>query len=687
MKATETTLNTFLEQNKTQFVIPVYQRNYDWKEAQCKQLFYDIIKVGSEDELSTHFIGSIVFIHEGVYTSSEVKALVIIDGQQRLTTISLLYLALYKYAVESDRTAKATELNETFIINKFVSKDDSKLKLKPTENNAKTLKYLMADNSPKEYGEYSKVIENYLYFKNRINEENFDTILLGLRRLLFVEISLERGKDDPQRIFESLNSTGLELSQADLIRNYILMGLEPKRQIQVFNTYWEVIESNAKNEVDDKSRVSAFIRDYLTIKNKKIPNRGKVYEEFKSKYNDRDAEFYNAVLGELKELSYIYNKLINPKNEQDPKIRQQLLYIKKLEINTSYPFLLSVYQDYGSGTITMEELVEVLRTIQSFTWRRFILNIPTNALNKIFMTLNNDVDTNNYVDSIKASLLKKTGYQRWPNDIEIKNALSEKDVYNIQSKNKLYLLELLENYNNKEYVSIDNPNITIEHIFPQNPVKDWSNDLDQDEMKLMGEKYLNTIANLTLSGNNGALSNKSFQAKKSMNVDGGEQGYIYSSLWLNRYLKEIDQWTPLELRKRFDLLLERFYAIWSYPDDIDIDIDSDSAEYTIYNSPNPIHKKLEYYIFRDEKVIEKEVAKMYYHIMTELFNENPSSFFNSELHELIPIKNDRDALRYAYELNENYFIEANIDNNSKFRKLKMVLSHFDLEDELIIKYG
>ena len=152
MKATETTLNTFLEQNKTQFVIPVYQRNYDWKEAQCKQLFYDIIKVGSEDELSTHFIGSIVFIHEGVYTSSEVKALVIIDGQQRLTTISLLYLALYKYAVESDRTAKATELNETFIINKFVSKDDSKLKLKPTENNAKTLKYLMADNSPKEYG-------------------------------------------------------------------------------------------------------------------------------------------------------------------------------------------------------------------------------------------------------------------------------------------------------------------------------------------------------------------------------------------------------------------------------------------------------------------------------------------------------------------------------------------------------
>ena len=226
MKATETTLNTFLEQNKTQFVIPVYQRNYDWKEAQCKQLFYDIIKVGSEDELSTHFIGSIVFIHEGVYTSSEVKALVIIDGQQRLTTISLLYLALYKYAVESDRTAKATELNETFIINKFVSKDDSKLKLKPTENNAKALRYLLADNNPKEYGEYSKVIENYLYFKNRINEENFDTILLGLRRLLFVEISLERGKDDPQRIFESLNSTGLELSQADLIRNYILMGLE-----------------------------------------------------------------------------------------------------------------------------------------------------------------------------------------------------------------------------------------------------------------------------------------------------------------------------------------------------------------------------------------------------------------------------------------------------------------------------
>ncbi|MGK0390623.1 MAG: hypothetical protein ACI94Y_003381, partial [Maribacter sp.] len=208
---------------------PVYQRNYDWRDGECKQLLQDIIDVGSKDEFDTHFVGSIVYIHEGVYTTSEVKPLVIIDGQQRLTTISLLYLALFNYAKVNGKQGKAEELNETFIINKFVTEDNSKLKLKQTDNNAKAFKYILEGHQIEDYGEYTKVIENYSFFIKRINEDNFNTILTGLKRLLFVEIALERGKDDPQRIFESLNSTGLELSQADLIRNYILMGLEPNK--------------------------------------------------------------------------------------------------------------------------------------------------------------------------------------------------------------------------------------------------------------------------------------------------------------------------------------------------------------------------------------------------------------------------------------------------------------------------
>lgn len=246
MKANEVSLNAFLSQSKTQFVIPVYQRNYDWLESQCSQLLNDILQVGRKNR-ETHFIGSIVFIHDGIYTSSEVKKLVIIDGQQRLTTFSLLYLALYKFATLNDLQEKASEIKELYIHNKFVKDDGSKLKLKQSDVNAKAFSFLLSDNDVNKYPSYSRLIENYLFFFGQINHENFETILRGINSLLFVEISLERGKDDPQRIFESLNSTGLELSQADLIRNYILMGLDPDDQVLIFEKYWEVIEGNARD--------------------------------------------------------------------------------------------------------------------------------------------------------------------------------------------------------------------------------------------------------------------------------------------------------------------------------------------------------------------------------------------------------------------------------------------------------
>ena len=376
MKANEVTLNSFLSQAKTQFVIPVYQRNYDWTEDQCRQLFSDIIEVGKKQG-GTHFIGSIVFIHEGVYTSSEVRQLVVIDGQQRLTTFALLYLALYKYAKENGLEEKADELNDTFLTNKYVKEENSKLKLKQSDTNAKALKFLATNNNPKDYGEYSNVINNFNFFKQNINEDNIQTIFNGLNSLLFVEISLERGKDDPQRIFESLNSTGLELSQADLIRNYILMGLEPLEQIKIFENYWEIIESNAKDYSKEESRVSDFIRDYLTYKIKKIPNKTAVYEEFKLRYPERNNKFYNETIKELKEFSIFYHKLINPTKEEDSEISKELNFINRLEINVSYPFLLPAYNDYANNIIDKTTLVNILRLIQSYTWRRFIQDLPT----------------------------------------------------------------------------------------------------------------------------------------------------------------------------------------------------------------------------------------------------------------------------------------------------------------------
>ncbi|MCZ8022455.1 MAG: DUF262 domain-containing protein [Cytophagales bacterium] len=686
MKATEVALTSFLSQAKTQFIIPVYQRNYDWTETQCLQLFDDVLDIGKK-ERETHFIGSIVFIHDGVYTSSDVRQLVIIDGQQRLTTFSLLYLALYKFALSNGMAEKANEINELYISNKYVKDDSSKLKLKQSDTNAKAFKFLLTNNDPSNYDSFSRVIENFRFFKLRITPENFDTVYHGLQRLLFVEISLERGKDDPQRIFESLNSTGLELSQADLIRNYILMGLEPNKQVDVFNEYWDIIEQNAKDTDKEESKVSDFIRDYLTYKTKKIPNKSKVYEEFKIRFKDRNSKFYQETLQEIKDFSFHYSKLLNPTKEANQDLRKQLELIKRLEINISFPFLMPVYKDYSTGIITKEIFEAVLRLIQSFTWRRFIVGLPTNALNKIFMALYNDIDKENYLFSIQKALVKKKGVQKFPDDKEIAIKLEEKDVYNIQPKNRTYFLELLENFNNREYVSIDNEEITIEHIFPQNPDEQWYDKLDEKSLVLLKDKYLNTIANLTLSGNNGSLSNKYFLDKKIMNKDGKEQGYNFSRLWLNQFLKEIDRWDVDMLKERYQKLLDRFLKIWSFPEiEIDSDIDTDQ-DYTISDAPDPRYKKLDYFIWKEEKIVTDEVSKMYYHVIKSLFEENPSSFYHQDIKDILFANNNPDELRTPFAVSPNYFIESNIDNNSKFRKLRALLTKLEYEEDLLINFS
>ncbi|MDZ4708678.1 MAG: HNH endonuclease family protein, partial [Saprospiraceae bacterium] len=359
------------------------------------------------------------------------------------------------------------------------------------------------------------------------------------------------------------------------MRNYILMGLEPIEQNRIFDHFWEIIENNAIDHSKEESKVSDFIRDYLTFKTKKNPKIKSVYEEFKLRFPERNVKFYNDTINELKEFSFYYNKLINPTSETDIEISKELNFINRLEINVSFPFLLPVYKDYKNNIIDKLIFIDILKLIQSYTWRRFILGMPTNALNKIFLNLYSDIVKSNYYKSLEIALVKKKGSQRFPNTKEIETALAEKDVYNIQSKNRSYLFELLENYNNREYVSVENPDITIEHILPQHPDPKWYDVLDEISIKTMQEKYLNTLANLTLSGNNGSLGNKLFIEKKALNRDNKQQGYLYSRLWLNQSLKEIEVWNLDSLNNRFILLLERFLKIWPYPEVI---IDEDEME-------------------------------------------------------------------------------------------------------------
>lgn len=687
MKASEINLNRFLSQTDTQFVIPVYQRNYDWTEAQCKQLLNDILAAGSSEKVTAHFIGSIVYIHDDVYSVSGIRELSIIDGQQRLTTITLIYIAVYRLLKSMGDQQRLTRIHETYLINKFAAEEE-KLKLRPTENNDRAIKHLLSGGDERSFeGGFSRVLSNFHFFSSRINESNVETVLAGLNKLMFVEVSLERGKDDAQRIFESLNSTGLELSQADLIRNFILMGLSRKKQNDIYIKYWQKIETAAKDLRTNQSRVSDFIRDYLTLKTKKIPNKSSVYAQFKERFPALEYEALGSLLEELKSLSRHYHKFINPDQEQDAEIRGQLHHIELLEINVCYPFLLQVFSDYENERINKGQLLGVLELIQSFVWRRFILGLPTNALNKIFMRLYEDVDPGDYVNSIARSLMRKKGVQRFPKNAEVLAAVIERDFYNIKPKNRTYFLQRLENHNNKEPVQIDgNGDITIEHIFPQTPDAKWKQDLSADEYQKFADTYLHTIGNLTLSGNNGSLGNKSFSQKKLMNHEGKEQGYKFSRLWLNRYLKDIDAWNVETYQERSRLLSERVLEIWRYPDIVMAE-GSTNEEVGIFEAEDPTGRKLEYAVFADERHNVTTVSELYLLVMRELYARNPEPFFTSPLRERLRLSKNASDCRAPVELHDGLFIESNLSSLAKFERIQEALSLFDAEDDLTIRYA
>lgn len=685
MKANETRVDKFLASNETTFAIPVYQRNYDWTKIQCQQLFRDILDVGSNDTQSAHFIGSIVYVHDDVYAASGLTELTVIDGQQRLTTLTLLYVALYRFAIISRNDSLAQRIYKTFLINEF-SNDSEKLKLKPTDNNRRALSQILDPTETDKVSGFSRLIENFRLFQGLVTSDNIENIQRGLTKLIFVDIALDRQKDNPQRIFESLNSTGLELSQADLIRNYILMGLPRAAQEKLFKSFWEPIEANAKSLLTNESKVSDFIRDYLTMKTKVIPNKSAVYDKFKQRFPEPNSENLNSSLEEMRTLSGIYNKLLNPTEERDKEIRGALRHINALEINVAFPFLMRVYQDLVDGIIDKHVFLSILTLTQSFAWRRAIMGLPTNALNKIFMTLYERVDEDNYLGSIERAVMQKSGGQRFPRNAEVISSLKDKDMYNTKPKTRAYFFDKLENHNNKEHVDVSSSDITIEHIFPQNPDPIWKKALDSDEYSELAEIYLNTVGNLTLSGNNGKLSNKGFQAKKEMNFEGGEQGYCFSRLWLNRDLKKYESWGVTQVLERLDAISARFLEIWPEPV-VELTEEQDFGEINIFDADEPKFRKLEYAVFFGSKVMLSQIAKLYSEVFRQLIDLQPEAFHGTNLGERIQLTDEKTSLRQAFQVSDRYFIEGNIDSTGKFERIKVALVELGLEDELFIKYA
>ena len=558
MKASEKKIKDLFSEAKTFFAIPVDQRDYNWQEKHCKQLLEDILNVGKDEKLGSHFIGSIVYIHEGVYGIGE-KEFYVIDGQQRMITITLLYIALY-HKLKLEEKEYADEIYELYLVNKF-SKRDIKLKLLPPEENLNILNKILEEKF-KELEKYQdrNIVKNYSYFKEIISHysrDGIENLLVGLDKIIYVDIALENGKDDPQKIFESLNSTGLDLSQADLIRNYILMDLDREKQNRIYKEFWIPIECNCKISTGSevKPYVSDFIRDYLTLKNGKIPSKPKIFEEFKKFYSSN----FDEKLKEIKSFSEEYQRILKPEVEQDKELKEELRNLKILDQTIINTFLIGILRDHTESKITKEELLNILKLLQSYLWRRFITEKPSNSLNKIFQGMYQKISKDkNYYNILEENLLN----QDFPTNEELKESLKTKNMY--KDKEKLrYVFKKIENYKHNETIDFSNDKITIEHIFPQKPDKHWKELYSDDELSEM-KIFKDTISNLTLTGSNSNLGNKVFQEKR----DDIEHGYKNSKLYLNKYLGELGEWNLSSMEERFENLFENIIQIWKRPDKI-----------------------------------------------------------------------------------------------------------------------
>lgn len=559
MEAKQTNCLKFLKQ-PNQFVIPIYQRTYSWTIKQCQQLWRDIIRAAEDDTVSGHFIGSVVYIEHGLYHVSSVPQLLIIDGQQRLTTLSILLAALGK-AIEAsgDNLQTSRKKIENYYLFNNEEEGETRYKLLLTQNDKETFIRLIEERDLPTVPS-QRIVENYKFFESQIRKQEIDLNRLyqGISKLIIVDIALNRENDNPQLIFESLNSTGLDLSQADLIRNYVLMGLEPKEQEEIYNNYWYPMEQSFR-QASYSELFDRFIRDYLTLKSKfgSIPNIKDVYGSFKSYVQNHKGISIQEIIADIYRYSKYFVRLALDQ-EADLEIKQALADINTLKVDVAYPFLLELYEDYTQKLLTREEFIKILRLVESYVVRRAICGLPTNSMNKTFATLSREIDKGNYLESVEIAFIINNAYKRFPNDEEFRTAFVVKDIYNF--RNCKYLLRKLENYERpKELVNVEE--YTIEHIMPQNSKlpKQWQTELGEG-WKEVQAKYLHTIGNLTLTGYNSEYSDRPFSEKQKM-----KDGFADSPLRLNQMLSKLEQWNETEIKKRAEALANKAIKVWSFP--------------------------------------------------------------------------------------------------------------------------
>lgn len=681
MKGSECRFIEYMEGSKKRFIIPVYQRNYDWKIENCRQLYDDLIKVIKNNRKS-HFFGSLVSVYEPSGKNTE---FLVIDGQQRLTTVSLLLLAMYNLirdgVIKPNDETLDKQIYEDFLVDKYQPKE-TRIKLKPVKNDQKAFGKLFDSSS--EYISESNLTRNYTYFYDRIQKQEvtLDELFDAIYRLEIINITLN-SEDNPQLIFESLNSTGLDLSEGDKIRNYVLMGLPTNKQEDYYEKYWNRIEEFTQYDV------SSFIRDYLSLKQLSIPPQRKIYSSFKEYVTQGNIPI-DCLLNDLLSYARRYEILLIGKTNSTI-INACIFRLNRLETSVTRPFFLEVLRLMDEEKLTLSQVNNIFQITESYLFRRNICDLPTNALNKIFLLLHREIirydgTDENYVEKFKYALLSKKERTRFPDDDEFSSNLSERQIYQMNNKNKIYILERLENYDTNEdkdiYRHCDEGDYSVEHIMPQHLTPVWIKQLgpDYEEIHI---KWLHRLANLTLTAYNSKYSNKSFEEKKTM-----KNGFIESGIRMNTYIAKMEKWTLAELEKRNDYLVSLALKVWMLPetsfkpkekqlDTISLDDDIDLsgrliAKFSYKNTEQPVSSWVDMFIkmiqilYAEDKTIITKIINNNNDNLSAYFSNNPSDFIQ------------------CAEIGDNIFVTTHSNTQSKINLLnKLFTLYFANPSDLI----
>lgn len=683
MKGSECRLIEYMEGAKKRFVIPVYQRNYDWKTENCKQLYDDLVKIVKNGRKS-HFFGSLVSVYNPSGRNTE---FLVIDGQQRLTTVSLLFLAMYdlieKGIVMPEDCSLGEQLYEGFLVDKYQPRE-KRIKLKPVKNDRQAFGKLFDDDS--EHIRESNITANYNYFRGRIQKQEItiDELFDAICRLEIINITLD-SEDNPQLIFESLNSTGLDLSEGDKIRNFVLMSLPVREQNEYYEKYWNKIEEYTRYDV------SAYIRDYLSVKQQAIPSQKKIFTDFKE-YVELNKINTEELLKDLLSYAKRYRLLINGgtgSKTMDACIDR----LNRLETTVTRPFFLQVLRLYDEQKLDIDQVTDIFRTTENYLFRRSICDLPTNVLNKIFLLLHREIMRydgidSDYVEKFKYALLSKKERARFPDDDEFSASFGERPVYLMNSKNKVYILERLENYGTDEdkdiYRHCDEGIYTIEHIMPQNLTPAWQRELGEDYQQIH-EIWLHRIANLTLTAYNAKYSNRSFEEKKTM-----ANGFDESGIRMNTYLAKKDRWTLAQLEERSQHLTARALEIWKMPTTRFKPVKKQLDSYTLGDDMDLTGRQIVRFGFKNVEQPVASWAEMFQKVTQILYGEDEVLITKLAMSQedglAVHFSMNPDSPAKYMEVGNGIYVWVNTSTQSKLSVLNRLFRLYDVDPSDLVFY-